>query len=84
MTHDTDKPADRGNDRATDPGHSDMVDRALLDVLVCPITRGPLDYDQANNELISRQAQKAFPVKNGVPIMLIEEARDLGGDGDAT
>ena len=53
------------------------IDRRLLEVLVCPLTRGPLVYNRANNELISRQARKAYPVRDGVPIMLADEARDL-------
>ena len=53
------------------------IDRRLLEVLVCPLTRGPLVYNRANRELISRQARKAYPVRDGVPIMLADEARDL-------
>ena len=53
------------------------IDRRLLEVLVCPLTRGPLVYNRANQELISRQARKAYPVRDGVPIMLADEARDL-------
>ena len=53
------------------------VDPRLLDVLVCPLTRSALHYDRARQELISQQARKAFPVRDGVPIMLVEEARDL-------
>lgn len=52
-----------------------MIDADLLAILVCPITRGPLIYDSAANELISTLAGVAYPVRNGVPIMLIEEAR---------
>ena len=63
----------------TDPRVSHEIDRRLLEVLVCPLTRGPLVYDRVNNELISRQARKAYPVRAGVPIMLVDEARDLGG-----
>ena len=59
---------------------SHEIDRRLLEVLVCPLTRGPLVYDRVNNELISHQARKAYPVRAGVPIMLVDEARDLGGD----
>ena len=58
-------------------GHE--IDRRLLEVLVCPLTRGPLVYDRVNNELISHQARKAYPVRAGVPIMLVDEARDLDG-----
>jgi hypothetical protein len=54
------------------------IDHRLLEVLVCPLTRGPLVYNPANKELISRQARKAYPVRSGVPIMLVDEARDLG------
>ena len=63
----------------TEPTVSNEIDRRLLEVLVCPLTRGPLVYDRVNNELISHQARKAYPVRAGVPIMLVDEARDLGG-----
>jgi uncharacterized protein YbaR (Trm112 family) len=53
------------------------VDPRLLEVLVCPITRGRLDYDREANELISKGAKLAFPIRDGVPIMLPEEARQL-------
>jgi uncharacterized protein YbaR (Trm112 family) len=54
------------------------VDPRLLEVLICPVSRGPLTYDREANELISRGAGLAFPIRNGVPIMLADEARDLG------
>lgn len=54
------------------------VDPRLLEVLVCPLTRTPLTYDRARQELISRAARLAFPVRDGVPVMLAEEARALG------
>ena len=63
----------------TDPGPDYEIDPRLLEVLVCPLTRGPLTYDRATYELISHQARKAYPVRAGVPIMLVDEARDLGG-----
>ena len=53
------------------------VDPRLLEVLVCPVTRGRLDYDREANEMISRGAKLAFPIRDGVPIMLPEEARPL-------
>ena len=56
------------------------VDPRLLEVLVCPLTRSALYYDRSRQELISQQARKAFPVRSGVPIMLVEEARDLADD----
>lgn len=49
----------------------------LLAILVCPVTRTPLIYDEAADELISEAAGLAFPVRNGVPVMLVEEARQL-------
>lgn len=49
----------------------------LLDILVCPLTKGPLEYDAAKQELISRQAKLAFPIRDGIPILLIDEARAL-------
>ncbi len=54
------------------------VDPRLLEVLVCPLTKGPLVYDRAAQELISRSAKLAYPVRDGVPVMLPEEARPLG------
>lgn len=53
------------------------IDRRLLEVLVCPLTKGPLEYDRESNELISRKAGLAYPVRDGIPIMLPEEARKL-------
>ena len=54
------------------------VDPRLLEILVCPVTRGPLIYDRAAAELISKSARLAYPIRDGVPIMLPEEARELG------
>lgn len=54
------------------------VDPKLLEVLVCPQTRTPLRYDRQRQELISDAARLAYPVRDGVPIMLIDEARELG------
>jgi hypothetical protein len=54
------------------------VDPRLLEILVCPVTRGPLIYDRAAAELISKSARLADPIRDGVPIMLPEEARELG------
>lgn len=53
------------------------VDPKLLDILVCPVTKGPLEYDRAARELISRKAGLAYPVRDGIPIMLPDEARRL-------
>ena len=53
------------------------MDSRLLDLLVCPVTKGPLEYDRERNELISRQAKLAYPIRDGIPIMLPEEARRL-------
>jgi len=54
------------------------VDPRLLEILVCPVTKAPLEYDCAANELISRKAGLAYPIRDGIPIMLPEEARTLG------
>lgn len=54
------------------------IDPMLLNALVCPKSRGPLTYDRDAQELISKKAKLAYPIREGVPIMLIEEARDLG------
>lgn len=56
------------------------VDPKLLEVLICPQTRTPLRYDRERQELISERARLAYPVRDGVPIMLINEARELGAD----
>ena len=53
------------------------VDPKLLEILVCPATHGPLEYDAAASELISRKAGLAYPIRDGIPIMLEEEARQL-------
>lgn len=58
------------------------LDRRLLEILVCPVTKGPLDYDRKAQELISRQARLAYPIREGIPIMLEEEARRLDDDAD--
>jgi uncharacterized protein YbaR (Trm112 family) len=64
---------------ATAPHIADVeVDPRLLEVLVCPVTHGPLEYDRAKGELVSRSAKLAYPIRDGVPIMLPEEARELG------
>jgi uncharacterized protein YbaR (Trm112 family) len=53
------------------------VDPKLLEILVCPVTKGPLEYDADRQELISRSAKLAYPIRDGIPIMLPEEARKL-------
>ena len=53
------------------------VDPRLLELLVCPITKGPLRYDRERQELISERARLAFPIRDGIPIMLVDEARPL-------
>jgi uncharacterized protein YbaR (Trm112 family) len=53
------------------------VDPKLLEILVCPVTKAPLEYDAKAQELISRQAGLAYPIRDGIPIMLADEARPL-------
>jgi len=53
------------------------VDPKLLEILVCPLTKGPLRYDRAAQELISDEAGLAYPIRDGIPIMLVDEARTL-------
>ncbi|TCR60339.1 hypothetical protein EV560_1177 [Bosea sp. BK604] len=55
------------------------IDPKLLEILVCPVTKSTLEYDAANQELISRSARLAYPIRDGIPIMLPEEARQLEG-----
>ena len=65
MTDDTPRPGDR------------KIDRKMLELLVCPVTKTTLEYDSARQELISRVAKLAYPIRDGIPIMLADEARKL-------
>ena len=56
------------------------VDPKLLEILVCPLTKGPLRYDAETQELVSEQANLAYPIRDGIPIMLVDEARKLDDD----
>ena len=53
------------------------MDNKLLELLVCPVTKGPLDHDRERQELLSRSARLAYPIRNGIPILLENEARTL-------
>ena len=55
-------------------------DPSLLDILVCPLTRTSLRYDEAAQELVSNEAGLAYPIRDGIPVMLVEEARRIGGE----
>ncbi len=59
------------------PDSIKKTDPKLLEILVCPVTKAPLAYDAVAQELVSRQAGLAFPIREGIPIMLIDEARKL-------
>lgn len=56
------------------------MDPKLLELLVCPVTKGPLDYDRERQELLSRSARLAYPIRDGIPTMLEEEARPLSDE----
>ena len=56
------------------------MDENLLKILVCPVTKGPLVYEKKKNELISKSAKLAYPIKNGIPILLESEARKISSD----
>ena len=56
------------------------MDPKLLELLVCPVTKGPLDYDRERQELVSRSARLAYPIRDGIPVMLEEQARTLTDD----
>ncbi len=56
------------------------MDKKLLEILVCPVTKGPLIYDKKNQELISISARLAYPIKDDIPVMLEDEARTLTDD----
>lgn len=55
------------------------IDPKMLDLLVCPLTKGALTFDRENNELVSKRARLAFPIRNGIPILLPSEAREIEG-----
>ena len=56
------------------------MDPRLLELLVCPVTKGPLDYDRERQELLSRSARLAYPIRDGIPVLLEEEARTLSDE----
>ena len=69
---------EQNTSQASHAGHS-VIDPRLLEVLVCPLSKAALEYDRANQELISRAARLAFPIRDGIPIMVLDEARALEG-----
>lgn len=73
MTDDRDAAAEP-RDNAPEPTR---IDPRLLEILVCPLTKTMLEYDRARQELISRSARLAYPIRDGIPIMLPEEARQI-------
>jgi uncharacterized protein len=56
------------------------MDKKLLEILVCPVTKGPLHYDKEKQELISKSARLAYPVRDGIPVMLEDEARTISDE----
>ena len=64
----------------TEARRSATIDPKMLDLLVCPLTKGPLEHDEDTNELVSRKAGLAYPIRDGIPIMLPSEARPLDKD----
>jgi uncharacterized protein YbaR (Trm112 family) len=56
------------------------MDPKLLELLVCPVTKGHLDFDRSRQELVSRSARLAYPIRDGIPVLLEDEARTLGDD----
>ena len=73
----TDEPVSAPEEK---PISTSPVDPKLLDILVCPLTKSTLRYDRQHQELISDQAGLAYPIRDGIPIMLVDEARTLGED----
>ena len=56
------------------------MDTKLLEIIVCPVTKGPLEFDREKQELLSRSARLAYPVRDGIPVLLENEARPLSDD----
>jgi len=77
---DSDKKPEPQGSTAPQRSTAVAVDRKLLEMLVCPVTRQPLEYRRERQELVSKAARLAFPIRDGIPIMLAEEARVLGDD----
>ncbi len=75
-----DRPASEAPPADTRTDRGRPIDPKLLEILVCPLTKGPLRYDAAAQELVSENAGLAFPIRDGIPIMLVDEARRLSGD----
>lgn len=63
---------------ATEDRRRGRIDPKLLELLVCPLTKGRLEYDEAAQELISRSARLAYPIRDGIPILVAEAAREIG------
>lgn len=63
--------------RSQQESYDSQMDTKLLELLVCPVTKGPLEYNRERQELISRSARLAYPVRNGIPVLLENEARTL-------
>jgi uncharacterized protein YbaR (Trm112 family) len=68
------KVIDSGDDAGPEPS---LIDPRLLEILVCPLSKATLEYDRARQELVSRSARLAYPIKDGIPIMVPDEARIL-------
>ena len=77
MTDATRTPAEEPDAETRPLDRPTAIDPKLLEILVCPLTKGRLDYDRARQELVSREARLAYPIRDGIPIMLPEEARVL-------
>jgi uncharacterized protein YbaR (Trm112 family) len=73
----SDERDNKASDDERPSGAIGTVDPRLLEILVCPLTKGPLEYDREHQELISKKAKLAYPIREGIPIMLPEEAREL-------
>ena len=76
MATDETPPTDNAPQRGAE---GSRIDRRLLEILVCPLTKNTLEYDSARQELMSRSARLAYPIRDGIPIMLPDEARILEG-----
>lgn len=68
------------SDPAASRSRTPTVERKLLELLACPLTKGPLVWDETNQELVSRLARLAYPVRDGIPVMLPSEARPIDPD----
>lgn len=83
-SHETERPSEPEASSPKSVRTPGSVDPQLLEILVCPLTKTQLEYDATAQELISHAARLAYPIREGIPVMLVDEARSLDDEGPVT